>query len=123
MDVRISPQASAPQVDLRAVSSQAAKTSAGTGGAPAAQPVGKSRDFVSAAEQVGALLNSLRSDNAPSGSGTRLQLDIDESAGQVYGIVVDSTTGEVIHQIPTKEMRALMARAKELLGPILDLKA
>ncbi len=123
MDVRISPQASAPQIDLRVVSSHAARTSAGTGGAPAAHPVGKSRDFVSAAEQVGSLLNSLRSDSGPSGSGTKLQLDIDESAGQVYGIVVDSKTGEVIHQIPTKEMRALMARAKDLLGPILDLKA
>lgn len=128
MDVRISPQAAAPQVEVRAATPQAAAPS-GTGGAVAAEPTGKSVDFVAATKQLGGLLNSLRGgagsggSDAPRGIGTELQLNIDHEAGQVYGVVVEAGTGKVIHQIPTKEMRALMARARELLGPILDMKA
>lgn len=122
MDLRISPQSTAPQIDLRAAMTKAPAPS-GTGGAVAAQPTGKGQDFVATTKQLGALLNSLRGDGGPKGIGTELQLDIDDAAGQVFGVVVDAESGEVILQIPTKEMRALMARARELLGPILDLKA
>lgn len=44
----------------------------------------------------------------------KLQLDIDRNTGTVIGRVVDRQTGEVIRQIPSEEMIALMARSAEI---------
>lgn len=52
-----------------------------------------------------------------------LQLDIDEQTKTVIGRIVNPQTGEVIKQIPTKEMVHLMARNAELLGALLNKKA
>lgn len=44
----------------------------------------------------------------------KLQLDVDRSTHTVVGIVVDRQTGELVRQIPSKEMVALMARSAEV---------
>ena len=44
----------------------------------------------------------------------KLQLDVDTSTHTVIGIVVDRQTGELVRQIPSKEMVALMARSAEV---------
>ncbi|MBI4183095.1 MAG: flagellar protein FlaG [Proteobacteria bacterium] len=49
-----------------------------------------------------------------------VELAIDEATGRVYGKMVSKETGEVIGQIPSREMMALLARTREILGPLLD---
>jgi flagellar protein FlaG len=44
----------------------------------------------------------------------KLQLDIDRNTGTVIGRVVDKETGELVRQIPSEEMIALMARSAEI---------
>lgn len=51
---------------------------------------------------------------------TRLELDIDEATQRVVGRFVDAETGEVVRQVPPEEVIRLLARARELLGAILD---
>ena len=83
----------------------------------------KSGDLKIAASDLSEMLGRLHASEPSAASGRRLEIDIDEAAGQVYGRVVDRDTGEEITEIPSKEMRALMARARELLGPLFDVKA
>lgn len=52
-----------------------------------------------------------------------LQLDIDETTKTVVGRIVNPETGEIIKEIPTKEMMRLMARNADLLGALLNKKA
>lgn len=49
-----------------------------------------------------------------------LELDIDQSTGRTVGRIVSADTGEVLVQIPSKEMLALIARMREALGPLVD---
>jgi uncharacterized FlaG/YvyC family protein len=56
-------------------------------------------------------------------SSGRLSLNVDPSGNQVYMQVTDSQTGEVIQQIPTKEMRELHARLQQSVGGLLNKKA
>lgn len=44
----------------------------------------------------------------------KLQLDVDRNTNLVIGRVVDKETGEVVRQIPSKEMIALLQRSAEL---------
>jgi uncharacterized FlaG/YvyC family protein len=49
-----------------------------------------------------------------------LELDIDRTTGRTVGRIVSANTGEVLVQIPSKEMLALIARVREALGPLVD---
>lgn len=51
----------------------------------------------------------------------KLQLDIDRTTGTVIGRVVDKKTGELVRQIPSEEIIALMARSAEI-SALLDKK-
>lgn len=44
----------------------------------------------------------------------KLQLDVDKNTGTVIGRVVDKETGELVRQIPTEEMIALIARSAQV---------
>ncbi|MFO1188008.1 MAG: flagellar protein FlaG [Alphaproteobacteria bacterium] len=49
-----------------------------------------------------------------------LELDIDQNTGRTVGRIVSADTGEVLVQIPSKEMLALIARIRDALGPLVD---
>lgn len=84
---------------------------------------GRSHDAMAAAQQLDKAGRQFDGSLALFGPQTKLQLDIDEAAGEVYGRIVDKTTGKAIAEVPSREVRALMARARELLGPLCDVKA
>ena len=54
------------------------------------------------------------------GADVRLQLYVDESTNEVYGRVFDRSSGEMLREIPSKELRALRASASGLLKPLVD---
>jgi uncharacterized FlaG/YvyC family protein len=56
-------------------------------------------------------------------SSGRLSLNIDPTGNQLYMQITDSSTGDVIQQIPTKEMRDLHARLQQTVGGLLNKKA
>lgn len=115
------PTAGTPKTAEKAAPSAPQKTS--TTAARAAPAIDASEDFAAATEKIGALLTELAGPELGGGTATRLQIDIDQAAGRVYGRLIDQTTGEPVVEIPSKEMRALLARAREMFGPILDVKA
>jgi len=55
----------------------------------------------------------------------RIRADIrfDESIQRVVGYIYDETTGEPIREVPPEELRALYAKTREMLGPLVDEKA
>ena len=52
--------------------------------------------------------------------GTRLSVDVDKPTGRVIGRIVDSNTGAVVSQVPSKEMIRLWEMTREMLGKLLD---
>ncbi|RMF06389.1 MAG: flagellar protein FlaG [Candidatus Neomarinimicrobiota bacterium] len=54
--------------------------------------------------------------------GTKLSFTKDEASGRVVILVRDQETGEVIRQIPSKEMLELLAKMKNLEGMLFDQK-
>ncbi|HEX7005753.1 MAG TPA: flagellar protein FlaG [Alphaproteobacteria bacterium] len=54
------------------------------------------------------------------GADVRLQLYVDESTNEVYGRVFDRESGELLREIPSKELRALRAYADALIGPFVN---
>ncbi len=56
-------------------------------------------------------------------SSQRLSLDIDKDTDQTFMRVTDTRTGEVIKQIPSKEMLQLHARLQAFIGLFIDRKA
>lgn len=91
--------------------------------ATAARATDAGPDAAVTGERIGALLAELAGPEFRGTATTRLQIDIDQDAGRVYGRLVDRNTGEAVVEIPTKEMRALLARAREMFGPLFDVKA
>ncbi len=53
---------------------------------------------------------------------TRVQVDIDKPSGRVIGRVIDKQTGELIRQVPPKELLRLLAKTREMLGALFDKK-
>jgi len=53
-------------------------------------------------------------------SSRRLSMDIDHESDQAFMRVTDLQTGEVIKQIPTKEMMELHARLQDFIGMFID---
>jgi len=60
------------------------------------------------------------SSEPPPISAGRLQLDIDQTTGQVVGRIIDKETGATIKQIPSDEALRLIASHERMLGAILD---
>lgn len=56
-------------------------------------------------------------------SSRRLSFQFDQNDKEPYLVISDSHTGEVVEQIPTKEIRELHLRWQEFVGMILDKKA
>lgn len=54
------------------------------------------------------------------GADVRLRLYVDETTNEVFGRVFDRNSGELLREIPSREMRALKAFADDLIGPIVD---
>ena len=54
------------------------------------------------------------------GSSRRLSTDIDPDSKEVYMKITDPSTGEVIKQIPSKEVLSLHARLQKFVGLLLD---
>lgn len=55
--------------------------------------------------------------------GTRLGLDIEETAEVVVAQITDRTSGEVIKQIPSEEVLALRKKIDDLVGILFDSEA
>ena len=53
-------------------------------------------------------------------SSRRLSMDIDQDSDQAFMRVTDSQTGEVIKQIPTKEIMELHARLQDFIGMFIN---
>jgi len=53
----------------------------------------------------------------------QLSLNVDSTNKELYMQVTDSATGEVIQQIPSKNMRDLQARLEQGTGALLDEQA
>lgn len=51
---------------------------------------------------------------------TRLALDVDEASGRVVGRFIDKETGHVVRQVPPEQMVRLLARARQMIGALLD---
>lgn len=60
---------------------------------------------------------------APKMAKTHAELAFDETINRVVGRVVNENTGQVIHEIPPAELRALYTKTREQLGPLVDEKA
>ncbi len=56
-------------------------------------------------------------------SGRSLDFSIDEESKQSYLTIRDMTSGEVIRQIPSEEVRSLKARIDEMIGLLFDKEA
>ena len=56
----------------------------------------------------------------PRVSHTRAELQFDETLNRVVGRIVDEETGEAIHEIPPKGLKALYTKMREQLGPLVD---
>jgi len=56
-------------------------------------------------------------------SGRQLQFNTHERSRELLVQVKDMTTGEVIRQIPSKEILAMRDRIADLVGMMLDKKA
>jgi flagellar protein FlaG len=56
-------------------------------------------------------------------SSRRLSMDIDHDSDQAFMRVTDLQTGEVIKQIPTKEIMELHARLQDFIGMFIDKSA
>ena len=54
------------------------------------------------------------------GADVRLRLYVDETTNEVFGRVFDRNSGQLLREIPSKEVRALRAFADDLIGPIVD---
>lgn len=52
-----------------------------------------------------------------------LRLDIDRSSGRVVGTILDKNSGDVVAQIPSEEILALLEKTREMLGPLVDQQA
>ncbi len=102
---------------------------------PAAKPVprperaaapesGQSDDKAALERLEVALTETFRRENpTPDVENKRVELHIDDASGTVFGRVVDEQTGEPLVEIPSKEMRALIARTQETLGPVVNANA
>ncbi len=53
-------------------------------------------------------------------SSRRLSMDIDHDSDQAFMRVTDQQTGEVIKQIPSKEVMELHARLQDFIGMFID---
>ncbi len=51
---------------------------------------------------------------------THAELEFDETLNRIVGRVVDETTGETIHEIPSKQLKALYTKMREDLGSLVD---
>jgi len=51
------------------------------------------------------------------------ELRYDESINRVVGLVVDESTGKTIQEFPPEGLRALYAKTRAMLGPLVDEKA
>lgn len=69
-----------------------------------------------------ALANALH-ESGDEGVPNRVELGIDQASGRVYGRIVDPDTGDVVDQLPPDNMLKLIARTREILGPIVDKQA
>lgn len=49
-----------------------------------------------------------------------ISFSVDQASGQIIFQVRDSSTGEMIRQVPSEEQVALEARMRQLLGTLLD---
>lgn len=50
----------------------------------------------------------------------RAELRYDEHINRVVGRIVNETTGEEVRELPPEELRALYAKTREMLGPLVD---
>lgn len=66
------------------------------------------------------LVNDLNSEIKP--LNTNIAFSLDDDTGEMVVTVKDSTSGEVIRQIPSEEAMELMAKMREVNGIIFDKK-
>ena len=107
----IRPQSIAVDRQLQTQAAQAKQDQAAAAGS---QPV-SAEHVQSAAAQLKQVIEAA--------SSHRLSLDFDQDSDQTFMRVSDSKTGEVIKQIPSKEILELHARLKDFIGLFVDKKA
>ena len=107
----IRPQSTAAD---RPLQTQAAQTQQNKAVATGEKPV-SAESFYVAASQLKQVIEAA--------SSHRLSMDIDQDTEQVFMRVTDTKTGEMIKQIPSKELLELHARLQDFIGLFLDRKA
>jgi FlaG protein len=53
----------------------------------------------------------------------KLELEVDQATQQVYAKVLDSSTGNILRELPSERLRALHAFGMKTLKPTVDTKA
>jgi len=84
----------------------------GAGGAPKAKPKAETNISNAFMEALNADLNAIHN--------VGLQFSVFEETGQTVVRVVDKDTGELVRQIPTKELLELAARLEDMMGILFD---
>ena len=51
---------------------------------------------------------------------THAELAFDAAINRVVGRIVNEQTGETIHEVPSEQLKALYAKMREQLGPLVD---
>ncbi len=70
-----------------------------------------------AAQALGATAEAVQ---GPQIAHTHAELEFDETLNRIVGRVVDETTGETIHEIPSEQLKALYTKMREDLGSLVD---
>ncbi len=52
----------------------------------------------------------------------RLSFSLDDASGRMYVQVIDTSTGEVLKQLPPEQLLQMLAQIREMIGLILDEK-
>jgi flagellar protein FlaG len=53
-------------------------------------------------------------------SGARVELNFNQDTGRVIAKITDRTSGEVLRELPSKELQQLFSQMREYLGSIVD---
>lgn len=59
-------------------------------------------------------------DPGPQVAHTHAELAFDATINRVVGRIVNEQTGETIHELPPKQLKALYTKMREHLGPLVD---
>ena len=105
-------------------SAQSSKLSANAPSVPAIVSTRQSNSSESSAShsQASKLQNALQQLDIPeiANNDARVELNFNQDTGRVVAKITDRTSGEVLRELPSKELQQLFSQMREFLGSIVD---